>query len=328
MKTVHAFERQSIDELYRWFASETAPTSAIWTRLCLWVADHPEVNRRLDPLPGLKRQPNLFLGALKYLGAPVEPGPTFAAWIDHHWDAVERVIMSRFTQTNEPGRCAVLAPMLASLPQPITLLEVGPSAGLCLLPDRYRYDLGDGVAAPQAATPDAPLMVSKVDGTPPGDVRSLAVAARAGLDANPLDAADPDDVRWLRSLVWPGEDARESRLAACLAVGASESLTLMKGDLRTDLDRLFSLVKPGTTPVVQHSATLAYLPREDRDAFEASVRSAGVHWLSFEGPSVMTSIKNRLTDRDAWDDTPNFVVALDGQPIGRASAHGGWVRWY
>ncbi len=47
---------------------------------------------------------------------------------------------TRSTQTSEPGRCATLLLLLARLPQPLALLEVGASAGLCLLPDRYGYD--------------------------------------------------------------------------------------------------------------------------------------------------------------------------------------------
>jgi hypothetical protein len=46
------------------------------------------------------------------------------------------------TQTNEPGRCAVLLPVLAGLSEPLALLEVGAFAGLCLLPDFYAYDFG------------------------------------------------------------------------------------------------------------------------------------------------------------------------------------------
>jgi hypothetical protein len=44
-------------------------------------------------------------------------------------------MLSRSTQTNEPARCATLLPVLAQLPQPLALNEVGASAGLCLLPD-------------------------------------------------------------------------------------------------------------------------------------------------------------------------------------------------
>ena len=47
--------------------------------------------------------------------------------------------MTHRTQTNEPGRCATLLPLLASLPQPLALVEVGASAGLCLYPDKYSY---------------------------------------------------------------------------------------------------------------------------------------------------------------------------------------------
>ena len=55
-------------------------------------------------------------------------------------DEVEALMLARRTQTNEAARCALLLPLLAALPQPLALLEVGASAGLCLLPDRYGYD--------------------------------------------------------------------------------------------------------------------------------------------------------------------------------------------
>lgn len=341
MRGQHAFEVRTIPDLYRWFASEAAPTSPIWQRLCLWIAEQPDLVALLDALPGAKRQPNVFLGALKYLDGPLDPGPATARWVLAHWPELRVVIMARATQTNEPGRCAVLAPVLASLPQPITLLEVGSSAGLCLIPDRYRYRHvhADGPDAAMAAVvggdPDAPAVSSDgvelacaVDGHAPGDPADLRIAARLGLDAHPLSAADPDDVRWLRALVWPGEGAREARLAAALTLAAQDPPPILRGDLRSALPALLDAVAPGSTPVIQHSAVLSYLPRADRDAFAAAIREAGVRWLSYEGPSVVTSVRDRLTDRDAWADRPHFVVALDGDPIARASAHGGWVSWF
>ena len=332
---VHAYERRPIDELYRWFAGEAQATSPTWGRLCRWIAEQPALCARLDALPGTKRQPNVFLAALKYLDGPLEPGPAFADWVETHWDAVERVILARATQTNEPGRCAVLAPLLAALPQPLTLLEVGSSAGLCLLPDRYRYryataGAGAGEArvtrAPRAA-PDAPLLDCAVTGPAPGDPADLAIANRCGIDLNPLDPADADDAAWLRALVWPGEDAREQRLAACLQLAASERPEVLRGDVRDGLDALLTRVAPGSTPVLQHAALLQYLTRDERARFEAGVRASGVRWLSYEGPSVVASVRRRLADREAWESTPHFVVALDGEPVARASAHGGWVRW-
>ncbi len=330
MLGTHHYERTPITELYRWFAGEAAPTSPTWATLCRWIADTPAVHDRLDALPGAKRQPNVFLGALRHLGAPLTPSDAFLAWLDEHWDAVAALIAARRTQTNEPGRCAVLAPVLASLPQPVALLEVGASAGLCLVPDRYRYrydqpgDAADQAAAPLDAGP--PLLTSRVTGEAPGHPDDLRVAFRAGLDAHPLHADDPEDARWLRSLVWPDETVREARLAASLAVVADDPPLILTGDAVADLDRLLALAPAGATPVVQHSATLAYLTREQRDTFVARVQASGAHWLSFEGPTVVTSLREAIAALPP-EPRPHFVVALDGVVLGRCAAHGGWVDW-
>lgn len=331
MKDAHAYAERTIPQLYRWFAGESAPTSPTWRDVCLWVADTPPVADRLDALPGTKRQPNLFLGALRYLGAPLDPGPQLERWVAGHWADLEAVILRRATQTNEPGRCTVLAPVLASLPQPVALLEVGASAGLCLAPDRYRYRYTGDVTAEVVgsdAAPLAPLLECRVTGTPPASPEHLVVAARAGLDRNPLHADDPDDVRWLRALVWPGEEAREERLAACLATVGRHAPTILRGDALTDLDTLLALVPEGATPVVMHSATLAYLAEADRNAFIERVRASGAHWLSFEGVGVLREVRAKVPDAESHRDTPHFIVALDGEPLGFCNPHGGWVTWY
>ena len=79
----------------------------------------------------------------------------------------------------------------------------------------------------------------------------------------------------------------------------------------------------GATPVVFHSATLAYLARADRDAVVAEIRASGVRWVSFEGPTVVTELRGRVPD----DGRPHFVLALDGEPVARCSPHGAWVDW-
>ena len=330
MTDAHAYAARTIPELYRWFAAEAAPTSPTWERVSLWVADTPAVAGRLDGLPGAKRQPNLFLGALRYLDAPLRPGPALRGWQDAHWDEVRDVILSRETQTNEPGRCAVLAPVLAALPQPVVLLEVGASAGLCLTPDRYRYRwTGDvtGEVAGSDASPAAPLLESRVAGAAPGSPDALVVVARFGLDRHPLHADDPDDARWLRSLVWPDEQDREARLARCLDAVGRRPPTILRGDALDHLDRLLALAPAGATPVVMHSATLAYLDQPDRAEFVRRVCASGARWLSFEGVGVLREVRERVPAAETTA-SPHFLVALDGRPLGASSPHGGWVRWF
>ena len=59
------------------------------------------------------------------------------------------------------------------------------------------------------------------------------VVARIGIDLNPLDITDPDDLAWLRALVWQGpvEGERLQRLDAAAAVAAQEPPVLLTGDL-------------------------------------------------------------------------------------------------
>lgn len=330
MKDAHAYARKPIEELYRWFATEAGPTSPTWAALCRWIADTPAVSERLDALPGAKRQPNVFLGALKYHDGPLVGGPELIAWLDAHWPEVEATMLSRATQTNEPGRCAVLAPLLASLPQPVALFEVGASAGLLLLPDRYRYRYDGGpIIAGREAWPGAPVLDCAVTGTtPPASPADLVVVHREGLDANPIPADHPDDARWLRSLVWPGEDAREARLVAALAVAALDPPPVLTGRLPDDLPAFLDHAVAtadalGATPVLMHSATLAYLERAGREASQAAIVASGVRWVSFEGGKVVPALYGRVPD----DGRPHFVLGLDCEPVARCSPHGGWVDW-
>lgn len=321
MEDSHFYARTPIDALYRWFAGECRDTSTTWARLCEWIARTPEINARLDALPGGKRQPNLFLAAIRYLDGPTEPGADFVGWVDDRWDVIRQLIATHATQTNEPRRAAVLMPILASLPQPIALLEVGCSAGLLLGLDRYRYRYdGDPVCEIGDGRPQIP---SRYHGAMPA--RALPdVVFRLGLDRNPLDVADPDVRRWLRALVWPGDPEREERLVACLDRVAEEPPPVIVGDAVDDLDRLLARVPAGTTRVVMHSAMLAYLTREGRERFVAKVRASGARWVSFEGRRVLPEVAAQVP---VVAGEPHFICALDGRAVAVAHHHGRWVRW-
>ena len=135
-----------------------------------------------------------------------------------------------------PGRCATLLPVLARLPQPLALLEVGASAGLCLLPDRYGYDYGHRQLAP--ASPDAPVFPCRANPATPLPVAHPRVVWRLGLDLHPVDVADAAHRAWLETLVWPEQSDRLHRLRGALAVARRDPPRVAQGDLLTDLHGL------------------------------------------------------------------------------------------
>lgn len=125
-------------ENYRWFARvELSDKSPLYAAFCEGVADDPQLLEFLAEQPEPKRQPNLLLAVVRLLFGLQPDYAAFRAAVLEHTDAVASELAARRTQTNEPGRCAALLPVLGQLQQPLALLEVGAAAGLCLLPDRY-----------------------------------------------------------------------------------------------------------------------------------------------------------------------------------------------
>jgi hypothetical protein len=121
-------------------------------------------------------------------------------------EPIRELMLSCTTQTNEPARCAVLLPLLAGLPQPLALLEVGASAGLCLLPDHYSYDYGiTRLEPPTKKTYSPPVFECRVSGAVPIPSALPTIAWRAGIDLNPIDVNARAETDWLETLVWPGQ---------------------------------------------------------------------------------------------------------------------------
>ena len=119
--------------------------------------------------------------------------PVAVAAMEEQFDQV-RERLHRTVQTNEPGRSAVLFAGLLWLAdrhrRPIRLLEVGASAGLNLVADRYSYvvggrELGDRLGRCGSSTRDD----TATDRSRPR--QRLPDVAGAGCDLSPLDPTQP-----------------------------------------------------------------------------------------------------------------------------------------
>src|SRR5262249_6246236 len=104
------------------------------------VAGSSELLAFLAKMPSARRQPNLFLAAVRHVSGVPHDGSQLEEIVRAHAPRIREAMLSRTTQTNEPARGAVLLPQLSRLSQRWALIEVGAAAGLCLLPDRYGYD--------------------------------------------------------------------------------------------------------------------------------------------------------------------------------------------
>lgn len=161
------------------------------------------------------------------------------------------------------------------------------------------------------------------------------IAGRVGVDRAPLDPRDADAQTWLRTLVWPEQNERLVTLEAALRVASADPVPVLSGDL-TDpavLTDLLDMAPAGSTPVIWHSAVLAYLPEPERVLLEERlrvlVRSGRAHWISYEGQQIVPGIWTRVLSRPPWRPALRrgaFVVSLDGEPCYQADGHATWIR--
>ena len=296
-------------------ARETRGVSPIYERLSIAVSRDDEILALLGTLPPAKRRPNLLFGVVRFLGGPVGDPAVFHDYAMANWPAIQTEMRARATQTNEAGRCAILLPVLATLWQPLALLEVGASAGLCRYPDRYAYRYGDHLIG----TGDPGLECAATGMAPPAGVPD--VVWRAGLDLNPLDVTDPADLAWLDALIWPEHAHRRARLRAAAAVAAAEPPLLVRGDLVDDLPALAARA-PADAALVVH--TLYQVPAPRREAFAQVARGLPGHWVANEDPDVLTYD----TLPAPPDEALRNVLALDEEPLAWTRSHGQAIIWF
>jgi len=324
-------EQGRIDRLaaeYRRFSvEETAGRSALYTEITRAVAEDRELLAIMCELEPPKRQPNLLLAAVRHLhGDFARDWPQFRQRFFDQRDEALEIIRTHRTQTNEPARCALILPVLASLPQPLALIEVGTSAGLCLLPDRYGYDYGNGrrLAGP-ALNGGGPVFRCEANDATPVPTAMPEIVWRAGLDLSPVDVTDDENVAWLESLVWPGEHDRLELLRAAVAVARADPPRVVPGDLREDLPALAEQAPAGATLVVFHTAVLGYVHDvADRRRFAETVRTLGARWIADEPPGV---VELEQPPRPGTTPGGEILLSLDAEPLAWADPHGAWMRW-
>ena len=229
-------------------------------------------------------------------------------------------------QTNEAGRSAGLMTGLLHLAQrfgpKFELLEIGSSAGLNLLIDRYGFDLGGVRAGPEPAE----LTIKPDWRGPPPPEASVEIVAVRGVDIAPVDLNDDTAAERLSAYVWVDAIERQARIDTAIAMVRRYGVVLEQGDAADWVEaRLAEPQAEGTTRVLMHSVVWQYLPPEGRDRIRAAMAAAGARatadrrlgWVMMEPNRDLHRHEVRV---QGWPgDTPMELVAL-------THAHGAWVE--
>ncbi len=255
----------------------------------------------------------------------------FVVALAEHPASLRRFVEEQGVQTNETQRCVALVPAFLTLARetelPLDLIELGPSAGLNLVFDRYGYRYAEGVFG----DPEARLSFDANErGHVPADLllTPLVIRSRRGIDLAPIDVATTEGSVLLHSFLWPGLTERAARLDAAIAtlLESPRRPELLGGDYVDLLPGLLARRSADALTVVFQTASTGYLTQERYDLLRTSLDEAGADGRPLAWVSTRRMEERQFAEDDCWE----LEVRLWPAPVRLGALvdfHGNWVDW-
>lgn len=227
-------------------------------------------------------------------------------------------------QTNEPGRSGALIVGLTEIARRhgprIELLEIGSSAGLNLLIDRYRFDLGGVVFGPES-----PVTIRPEWRGPAPETAPIEFVSARGCDVHPMDATDPAVGARLAAYVWPETPERLARVKLAIGMMRERGVDLVRADAADWVEaRLAEPQAAGVTRVLMHSVVWQYLPEPVAERIRVAMKTAAerataerpLGWVMMEPDRALAHQNVRAR---------SWPGGGDWQTLATSHAHGTWV---
>jgi hypothetical protein len=231
-------------------------------------------------------------------------------------------------QTNEAGRSSnFIAAMLwlagKGLAPKFECLEIGSSAGINLMLDRYHYDLG-GVQV----GPDDAVMRFKPEwkGVSPPDLR-IEILSTKGCDVAPVDLTDPNQSERLKAYIWPEHTVRFERMEAAIRAASERKPDLSKINAAEFVEReLANPQVPGTTRMLMHSIVWQYVPADQQDRVTAAMEAAGAE-ATVDAPLAWVSVEADRTVHRHNLKVRYWPGGEEATQLTWSHAHGADIEW-
>ncbi|MBG9544321.1 hypothetical protein ABE29_16460 [Cytobacillus firmus] len=287
--------------------------------------------------------PNLFFGAIHYLllkgkehelkefypslvenpGNPQESFESFKDFCRLNSQEIKEIVKSKIVQTNEVRRCAYLFPVFAyifqKIEKPLAMIEIGTSAGLQLLWDKYSYSYGTGETY---GNRNANVhLTSEIKGghVPIFPEEMPPVASRMGVDLYINDLKNREDFLWLNSLIWPEHEERRTLFEKAAQSVKENPICLIEGDGVELLPGLIKDIPEEHSICVFHTHVANQMPAEVKKDLLAKIKASGRMRDIFH---IYNNIQDRNLHLDYYLGSKEFK-----KPVGQTEGHGKWFTW-
>lgn len=335
--------KQLAERFTNFAVDECKGSSELYEKLSLNISSDEQILELASHARAGQPVPNLLFGAVHYLllkgknhplkdyypsiaSFPLKIEDSYVAFKDFchiYRDEILSLLKTKIVQTNEVRRCAYLYPTFCTIfemvKKPLALIEIGTSAGLQLLWDKYSYSYGTNEVF--GAINNKLHITSEVKGDsfPFLLFNSPQVAVRVGIDLHINDLSDDEDYLWLKSLIWPNHHDRLEMFEKAAHCFKENSVCLIEGDGVALLSDISKNIPEEATICVFHTHVANQIPEESKQKLLERIRTIGSKRDIFH-------LYNNMTDR-----LLHLDYFLNGKEytntIGETDGHGKWFYW-
>ncbi|WP_100011172.1 DUF2332 domain-containing protein [Lentibacillus sediminis] len=337
-------DKAYISHRFKTFAhDECRGSSQLYEDLSLNIAEDDILLKLCEHAGEGQPVPNLLFGAVHYLlmegkqhelrkfyqslvPYPEDADGSFLYFRDFchtYYEEILRLLENKLVQTNEVRRCSFLYPSFCYIyelaKRPLALVEIGTSAGLQLLWDKYSYSYGtderygneraDVHIRGEVSGSSVPFLLEE---SPP-------VASRTGVDLHINDLRKLEDRRWLEALIWPEHVTRRKLFSDAAYDVINTPLELLEGNGVELLPKIARTIPEDTALCVFHTHVANQMPKAEKTKLLQEIGNIGRERDVFH-------LYNNMQDRDLHLDYYLQGKAF-AQVLAKTDGHGRWFTW-
>lgn len=336
--------KEALSRIFMAFAkNECKGSSEMYEYLALKISEDKELLELCTNAREGQPVPNLFFGAVHYLllkgndhnlknfypsivanpRSYIKSYEYFKEFCLINRSEIIQILQTKLVQTNEVRRCGYLYPVFGYIyertKKPLALIEIGTSAGLQLIWDKYAYSYNENELVGNI---NSGLKIrSKFIGeklpfvklTPP------PISKRIGIDLNTIDLTNAEELLWLKALIWTEHKERLTMFEKAANYVKEATIQFIEGDGVTLLNKLVEKISKDNTICVYHTHVANQMTIETRKSLLNMIESVGKNRDVFH-------IYNNIQDRYLHLDF--YMNGLEHKhTIAETDGHGRWFKW-
>lgn len=334
--------KKIITTFQRFAEHEAKGNSPLYEYWCKNIITHKPLLNLISHIPKTQPKPNLFFASVQYLCTkkvcPLtiifdqpehidfeESFHLLAMFCMEHQHELIQLFQTKLVQTNEVQRASYLYPIFSeigsSVNKPLTLIEIGTSAGLLLNLDSYHYQIKQNPSI-SFGNPQSLLTIQAENlGRPLSKLEKPIIQSRIGIDLNIIDLDDDEQYKWLKCLIWPEQKNRKANLEKARQIHQKCPKQLLAGDFREILPNFLKEDFYKESQIIIFHTHVA-------NQFSSQLKGDLIQLLqNFSTEYPVFHVYNNMYDADLHVDLIENSIITSKKTMKNTDGHGNYYYW-